>query len=167
MQVSARAPQAIGDTAEVRVETTTDFVRARPRVVEATEKSGDSLDANSDDETRSALKRLAELIRDKRRAISHDDAPEKHLSLVHAPAVLPISALGGALIEVRVDFNSHLTIPFLLHWQDRKRKKKPSVSDVFIEESRRRKGIAVYKKAIRRNLPVIVDDSHQEMRKAA
>ncbi|HVK60534.1 MAG TPA: hypothetical protein VM432_03240 [Bdellovibrionales bacterium] len=97
-----------------------------------------------EEETRAGLRRLAELIRDKRRSTQLADLPKPpdKEEQVAAPEkknnVIQLS-------EIRSEFDSHHLIPFILKWQERRQREK-SVADVVAEELLRRRAAALYRK---------------------
>jgi hypothetical protein len=147
MQVAAKAPQMPGETIESKASGPSDFVRAQLRVVPST-TSTETHGEKSEEETRAGLRRLAELIKDKRRSTT-TLMPVKNQTAEISPLSVEKMAVEEPKIErIDVEGSYHL-IPFILKWQDRRRRKK-TAADLVREEAHRKRALQIYKKAAKR-----------------
>lgn len=158
MQVAARTPQIAGDTAQdSRVESPSAFARANPKVVQTSEGSAGTLNEENEEETRAGLRRLAELIRDKRRStddLGTPNQPRSHPELKLVPKTSEEEKPSDELKEIRVETGSYHLIQFIFRWQERQRSRemdgKKTLADVILEEQHRRSAIARYQEALLR-----------------
>ncbi|MES2854821.1 MAG: hypothetical protein V4692_03105 [Bdellovibrionota bacterium] len=128
----------------------TEFVRAKPFVVVSGGNAPAAQDEKSEDETRAGLRRLADLIRDKRRAVDPETPEEKRkpasLHLVKKTGEIGAAPKEDSPVEdteVRYEVDSYHMTSFILNWQ-RRRKKQDPVTEMILLEQKRRKIVAVY-----------------------
>ena len=160
MQVVALAPQFViaspeGDASESLGRTTTQLselklVKTSPAA--EGDSGGGSGRGGADQETKEGLKRLAELIRKKRREVPAEPSAARVLEFPKggsASDALASQSEPGETVrpkqldEKRVDQSSHEFTPMIIEWSQRPTKK--SMATVVREEMERRRGLGVYR----------------------